>query len=95
MKKIVELNYLTPLEFVAIYTRAELIGERDSFEEEAKMPVVDIIAHISRNNTDGLIRAFENFAPEVGFEYCEQHDIFHEYEKCPFCQLGIRVTDKK
>lgn len=91
MKKIVELNFQTPLEFVAMYTREDLKSERDSLEEEAKMPIIQIIALISKNDTDGLVQVFERFAPEVGYEYCEQHDIFHEYEKCPFCQLDIRV----
>jgi len=91
MKKIVELKYINPLEFVATYTRKELSGERDSLEEEAKMPIIDIISKISERDYFNLLEAFDRFAPEVGFLYCGEHDIFHEYEKCPFCQLGIRV----
>jgi hypothetical protein len=91
MKKNIILKYLTPLEFVAIYTRSALKDERDSFEEKANMLIIEMIALISRNDADSLIQSFNKFAPEVGYEYCEQHNIFHEYEKCPFCQLDIEL----
>jgi len=91
MKKTVELNYLTPLEFVATYARKELIGERDSLEEEAKMPIIEIISKISQEDYFDLLEAFDRFAPEVGYLYCGEHDVFHEYEKCPFCQLDICI----
>jgi len=97
MKKKIELTYLTPLEFIATYTREEFFrGEHDSerkwLEEDAGMPILNIIAKITTGNYDQFImKTFDKFAPKVGFLYCGEHDIFHEYEKCPFCQLGIRV----
>ena len=59
MKKIVELNYLTPLEFVATYTKKELSGERDSLEEEAKIPIIEIISKISQEDYFDLLEAFD------------------------------------
>ena len=96
MEKKIKLKYKTPLEFVATYTREEFFrGEHDSerkwLEEDAGMPILNIIAKISGKDYFDLLVAFDKFAPKVGFLYCGEHDIFHEYEKCPFCQLGIRV----
>lgn len=91
MKKIIELKYLTPLEFVAMYTRKDLKNECFELEKYAQLTILEMIGMVSKNDTDGLINAFNRFAPEVGYEYCEEHNIFHEYEKCQFCQLGIRV----
>jgi hypothetical protein len=92
MKKIIELKYLIPLEFVAMYAREELKFERAKLQEYVQLEILEIIEKISNNDIDGLIdKVFLKFAPEVGYEYCVDHNIFHEYEKCPFCQLGIRV----
>ena len=91
IKKTIKLKYLTPLEFVAMYTREELKEECFKLEKYAQATIVKIIELISKNDTDKLINIFNKFAPEVGYSYCEEHEIFHEYEKCPFCQLGIRV----
>jgi len=91
MKKIIELKYLTPLEFVAMYSRKDLKRERVELQNYAQLTILEIIEMITENNTDGLINTFNRFAPEVGYEYCEEHNIFYEYEKCPFCQLGMRV----
>ena len=92
MKKIVELNYLTPLEFVAMYAKEELKSERAKLQDCAQLALLEIIELIIKNDTDRLINeVLDKFAPEVGYSYCEDHDIFHEYEKCPFCQLGIRI----
>jgi len=91
MKKIVELKYLTPLEFVAMYTREELKEECFKLEKYAQATIVKMIELISKNDTDKLINIFNKFAPEVGYLYCGEHNIFHEYTNCPFCQLDIRV----
>jgi hypothetical protein len=92
MKKIVELNYLTPLEFVAMYTRDELQEEGVLLEEKTKMSIIKLISKISENDIDNLILVFDEFSREVGYLYCERHNIFHEYERCPFCQLGVKIN---
>ena len=96
MKKKITLKYKTPLEFVATYTREEFFrggydSERKWLEEDAGMPILNIIAKISGKDYFDLLVAFDRFAPKVGFLYCGEHDIFHEYTNCPFCQLDIRV----
>jgi len=94
MKKIVELNFQTPLEFVAKYMHDDLAFDAVNFDGIAKMTIKKMIAKISKDDIDDLIEAFVKFAPEVGFQYCVVHSIFHEYEKCPFCQLGMRLDYK-
>jgi len=75
-----------------MYAREELKEECFKLEKYAQKTILGIIELISKNDTDKLINeVFDKFAPEVGYLYCEDHNIFHEYEKCPFCQLGIRV----
>jgi len=88
VKKTIELKYLTPLEFVAMYSKEELKIERSKLQDCAQLTLLEMIELIIKNDTDKLINeVLDKFAPEVGYLYCEDHDIFHEYEKCPFCQF--------
>jgi len=32
----------------------------------------------------------EDFTNGCGMVYCHDHEIYHEYENCPFCSLGIK-----
>lgn len=91
MKKVITIEYETPIEFVARYARKDLELEREELEKVAKIPYMDILAVLATNDEPEILTdAFMEFAPQVGFEFCPEHDIFHEYGECPFCQLGIR-----
>lgn len=95
MKKQIEIEYKSALEFIATYTKGNLKDERESLQEHCDMSITQIIAKVVDNDIDAnLIKAFEDFAPEVGYICCSAHDIFYEYEKCPLCQLeelGIKM----
>ena len=67
MKNKIELNYLTPLEFVSMYTKKVL---EDGFDSNTYSILID-------------------FARSVNYGYCPDHNIFSQYEGCPFCTLEI------
>lgn len=85
VKKTIIIEYLTPLEFVSIYSKSDLAEERIILEQHCNMPLLAIIEAIVINDIEKLDNAFVNFAEEVGYEYCIQHGIFHEYQSCPLC----------
>lgn len=96
MKKQIEIEYKSALEFIATYTKENLKDEKDSLEEYCDMSITRIIAKVVDNDiNDDMIETFLKFAPKVGFMYCSAHNIFYErYNWCPLCKLedlGIRI----
>lgn len=84
-KKTIQLEFSTPLQFVATYSQKRLAQEKESLEKHCGMSLLKIIERITTNDLDDLYNAFIEFSGEVGFEYCIEHNIFHEYSTCPLC----------
>lgn len=87
MIKTVKIEYLTPLEFVAMYADEELEEVRKDLECYCQRPLLKIIADIQKVESLDVIHPIIEFAKLVNFEYCYDHDIFYEYKNCPLCLL--------
>ena len=94
MKKSITIEYLTPLEFLATYCQKDFKTERKEIEEMAKMGIIEIIAAIQGEDEEKqcqILDVLQTFAKYVNYKYCTDHNIIHEYEKCPFCSLNLAV----
>ncbi len=92
-KKSITLKYQTPLEFIAFYSQKGYERERKNLEDATNKTLLDLIAIVQENKHEfyNLLETIEDFANDWGFIYCFEHDIFHEYESCPFCSLDINL----
>lgn len=92
-KKSIELKYQTPLEFIAFYSQKGYEGEKEVLEEVTGKTLLELIAMVQENESEywKLQTKIENFANGCGLVYCYDHEIYHEYENCPFCSLGIKM----
>ena len=93
-KKSIVLKYQTPLEFIATYSKKGYEGEKASLEDITKKSLLELITIVAENGSEysNLLPDLDEFANECGFLYCYEHDIYHEYENCPFCSLGIKMN---
>ena len=93
-KKSIVLNYKTPLEFIAFYAKKGYEREKEDLEKLTSKTLLELIAMV-QDSTDEywfkLQRKIVEFANECGFNYCYEHNIFHEYDICPFCSLDIKL----
>jgi hypothetical protein len=96
MKKKIEIEFLTALEFVSLYTKRDLKEEKEGLEQLCELDLLEIISKVVTGDTEELEAPFYNFADSVNYQYCNIHNIFHEYEECPICaleKLGIDITE--
>lgn len=91
-QKSIVLEYQTPLEFIAFYAQKEYESERKDLEDLTGKTLIELIAMVQEDEGGfwELQNKIEKFANECGLIYCEEHEIYHEYENCPFCSLGIK-----
>jgi hypothetical protein len=91
-KKHITLKYQTPLEFIATYAKKGYEGEKEVLEEVIGKTLIELIAMVQENESEywNLQTKIEDFANGCGMVYCYDHEIYHEYENCPFCSLGIK-----
>jgi len=92
-KKSITLEYQTPLEFIAFYSQKDYEGERKILEEKTGKTLLELIAMVQENKGEiwKLQNIINDFAAGVGLTYCDEHEIFHKYENCPFCPLGLKM----
>ena len=92
-KKCISLEYQTPLEFIATYTKKGYEGEKEELERLTGKSILELIAMEQDHESDfwNLLIKIEEFANGCGLEYCYECDVFHKYETCPFCALSIKL----
>jgi hypothetical protein len=92
-KKSIVLEYQTPLEFIAMYSQKGYEPERATLEEITGKTLLELIAMVQEDEGGfwDLSRIIEDFARGCGLVYCDNHQIFYEYENCPFCSLGLKI----
>lgn len=93
-KKSIVLKYQTPLEFVVTYSQKGYEGEKEVLEEKTGKNLLELIAMVQEDKGEfwKLLNIIEDFANGCGLNYCYDHEIYHEYENCPFCSLGIKMN---
>jgi hypothetical protein len=87
MKKSINIEFETALEFIASYAKKDMQEEREELEKLCGMSYIEIVEKIHLHEDGELEEAFTKFARQVCFDYCPVHNIFHEYSECPICTL--------
>lgn len=95
MKKSIVLEYLSPVEFLAVYTQTKFEKEKKELEDLTGKSLYDLIA-MTQEDEDGFwnfhnTNIIEDFANGQNYLLCEEHEIFHKYDSCPFCSLDIEM----
>lgn len=94
MKKKTVIEYLTPIEFITCYTKKGYEPEKEIIEEKTGMELIQVIAAVAEKDDtyfNNILPKLVEFAEEVGYKYCYECQLLHEYGDCPFCLLNIEV----
>lgn len=93
MKKSIVLEYLSPVEFLAIYTQTKFEKEKKELEESTGKSLFELIA-MAQEDEDRFWKfhhTIEEFANSQNYLFCDIDEIFHKYDGCPFCTMGIEM----